>query len=106
MAWSLTSGLLSHAPVSESVKVTGGHSPILSANGNANGILWQLQGPGTTTNSALQAFDAMTLQRIYDAGQTAGRDSLPAFPHFAQLMEVNGKLYVGTNSSLVVFGLL
>ena len=106
MAWSLSNGLLSNAPVDQSVKVTGGHSPVLSANGTTNGILWQLQGPGTTTSSALQAFDAITLRRIYDASQSAGRDSLPPFPHFAQLMEVNGKVYVGTNSSLVVFGLL
>jgi hypothetical protein len=106
MAWSLSNGLLSTTSVAQSVKVPGGHSPVLSANGTANGILWQLQGSGTTTSSALQAFDAITLERIYNAGQTGGRDSLPAFPHFAQLMEVNGKVYVGTNSSLVVFGLL
>lgn len=106
MAWSLNNGLLSTAPVAKSVQVAGGHSPVLSANGTANAILWQLQGSGPTTNNALQAFDAITLARIYDAAQSGGRDSLPAFPHFAQLMEVNGKVYVGTNSSLVVFGLL
>ena len=70
MAWSLNNGLLSTAPIAQSVQVTGGHSPVLSANGTANGILWQLQGPGATTNNALQAFDAVTLHRIYDAGQT------------------------------------
>lgn len=106
MAWSLSKGLLSTTPVAQSVKVAGGHSPVLSSNGTANDVLWQLQGSGPSTNYALQAFDAVTLGRIYNAGQTGGRDSLPAFPHFAQLMEVNGKVYVGTNSSLVVFGLL
>lgn len=106
MAWSLSNGLLSTTPVAKSLKVAGGHSPVLSANGTAKGILWQLQGSGSATNYALQAFDAVTLERIYDAAQNAARDSLPAFPHFAQLMEVNGKVYVGTNSSLVVFGLL
>lgn len=103
MAWSLVNGLLSKAPLAQSVKVAGGHSPILSANGTSNGIVWQLQGSGSY---ALQAFDAITLERIYNAAQTPARDALPAFPHFAQLMEVNGKVYVGTNSSLVVFGLL
>ena len=105
MAWSLNNGLLSTAPIAQSVKVSGGHSPVLSANGLTNGILWQLQGGGTNTNNALQAFDALTLARIYAASQSSGRDSLPSLPHFAQLMEVNGKVYVGTNSSLVVFGL-
>ena len=106
MAWSLGNGLLSTTPVAKSLKVAGGHSPVLSANGTANGILWQLRGSGSASNYALQAFDAVRLERIYDAAQNAARDSLPAFPHFAQLMEVNGKVYVGTNSSLVVFGLL
>lgn len=103
IARSLVNGLLSATPVAQSVQVPGGHSPVLSANGNNNGILWQLQGSGSQAN--LQAFDATTLQRLYSAAQSGGRDALPAVPHFAQLMEVNGKVYVGTNSSLVVFGL-
>ena len=106
MAWSISNGLLSPTPIAKSVAVAGGHSPVLSANGTANGILWQLQGSSPTTNYALQAFDAITLARIYSASQNPGRDSLPGFPHFAQLIEVNGKVYVGTNSTLEVFGLL
>ena len=102
-AWSLNNGLLSTSPTAQSTKVAGGHSPVLSANGASNGVLWQLNGTGP---NALQAFDAITLHRIYDASQSNGRDALPPMPHFAQLMEVNGKVYVGTNSSLVVFGLL
>lgn len=103
MAWALNNGLLSTTPIAQSHKVAGGHSPVLSANGKSDGILWQLQGAGP---NALTAFDALTLERIYSADQSSGRDALPSLPHFAQLMEVNGKLYVGTNSSLVVFGLL
>ncbi len=103
MAWLLNNGLLSTAPIAQSHIVAGGHSPVLSANGTSNGVLWQLQGSGP---NALTAFDALSLKRIYGADQTNGRDALPPFPHFAQLVEVNGKVYVGTNSSLVVFGLL
>ncbi len=104
MAWSLNNGLLSTTAVAQtSHKFAGGHSPVLSANGTSNGVLWQLQGSGS---NALTAFDALTLKRIYGADQSNGRDALPPFPHFAQLLEVNGKVYVGTNSSLVVFGLL
>jgi hypothetical protein len=102
-AWSLKNGLLSTAPVAQSVILPGGHSPVLSSYQANNGILWQLNGLGP---NALQAFDAMTLKQIYSAGQSNGRDALPSMPHFAQLMEVHGKVYVGTNSSLVVFGLL
>lgn len=105
MAWSLNNnGLLSTIPIAQSShRVAGGHSPVLSANGTSNGILWQLLGSGP---GALTAFDALSLKRIYGADQSNGRDALPSFPHFAQLLEVNGKVYVGTNSSLVVFGLL
>ncbi len=104
MAWSLNNGLLSTTPIAQSShEVAGGHSPVLSANGTSDGILWQLQGSGS---NALTAWDALSLKRIYGADQSSGRDALPPFPHFAQLLEVNGKVYVGTNSSLVVFGLL
>ena len=102
-AWSLTNGLLSTSPVAQSINVAAGHSPVLSANGTSNGIVWQLNGRGP---NALQAFDAITLKRIYSAAQSNGRDALPSMPHFSQLIEVNGKVYVGTDSALVVFGLL
>jgi hypothetical protein len=43
---------------------------------------------------------------LYATSQTNGRDTLPSVPHFAQLMIVNGKLYIGTNSGITVLGLL
>jgi hypothetical protein len=101
-AWSLENDSLSTSPIAQSVAVAGGHSPVLSANGTSDGILWQLNGSG---QNALQAFDAMTLENIYSASQSGGRDALPSMPHFAQLIEVSGKVYVSTNSALVVFGL-
>ena len=68
--------------------------------GTANGILWQING----TN--LSAYNATTLVQLYATSQTTGRDTLPPMPHFAQLMIVNGKLYIGTNSGITVLGLL
>ena len=100
MAWSLQNGLLSTPPLAESTAVPSGHSPVLSSNATSNAILWQING------STLTAYDAVTLQRIYSGSESGGRDTLPPLPHFAQLIEVNGKVYVGTNSSLEVFGLL
>jgi len=100
MIWSLTNGLLSTTPTVKSNQAfASGHAPVLSSNGTGNGIFWQLNGANLT------AYDALTLKVLYQASQSNGRDSLPALPHFAQLMEVNGKIYVSTNSSLVVFGL-
>ena len=103
-AWAVQGGLLSNTPAAQSVNVEGGHSGIVSANGTSNGIVWQLQ--GDLSFATLQAFDAVSLRRIYAATQSGSRDALPATPHFAQLVEINGKIYIGSNSSLVVFGLL
>ncbi len=65
------------------------------------GVLWQLDG------STLNAFDASTLATLYASSQAPNqRDVLPPLPHFANLMVVNGKVYVGTNNSLVAYGLL
>jgi hypothetical protein len=100
-AVSLTKGMLAATPFALSKKVDSGHSPVISANGNTSGILWQL------TGASLTAFDAMTLVRIYHGTQSPKlRDVLPALPHFANLVVANGKVYVGTNDSVVVFGLL
>ena len=100
MGWALSNGMLSTAPVVQTPPQTGGHSPIITSSGTADGILWQLNG----TN--LSAYNATTLALLYTTSQTNGRDTLPPMPHFAQLMVVNGKLYIGTNSGIMVLGLL
>jgi hypothetical protein len=100
-AVSLTNGLLAKAPFAQSKKVDSGHSPVISANGTTAGILWQL------TGNTLAAFDATTLVRLYMTSQApSNRDVLPTLPHFANEIVANGKVYVGTNDSLVVYGLL
>jgi hypothetical protein len=100
-AISLSNGKLVGTPLAQSKQTTNGHSPIISANGSTAGILWQL------TGEYMFAFDATTLVRLYSTS-TAGdkRDALPPLPHFANLVVANGKVYVGSNNSLVVYGLL
>jgi hypothetical protein len=100
MGWALSNGILSTTPVVQTPPQTGEHSPIITSAGTADGILWQLNG----TN--LSAYNATTLVQLYSTSQTNGRDTLPPMPHFAQLMVVNGKLYIGTNSGITVLGLL
>ncbi len=99
-AWSINNGLLSPSPVAQTAPVGGGHSPVVTSNGTSNGVLWQLNG------TALTAFDASSLASLYSSSQTNGRDTLPALPHFAQLIAVNGKVYVSTNDGVIAFGLL
>jgi hypothetical protein len=100
MGWALSNGILSTAPVVQTPRQVGGHSPIITSAGTANGILWQLNGGN------LAAYNATTLINLYVTTQTNGRDTLPPLPHFAQLMAVNGKLYVSTTSGITVLGLL
>jgi len=101
MAMPLSKGLLATKPVAQSKIKTHGHSPVISANGSTEGVLWQL------TGTYLFAFDAKTLVKLYGSSQARdGRDVFPPVPHFANLVVANGKVYVGTNNSLVVFGLL
>ena len=98
-AFSLKDGVLSTTPVVQSISVASGHSPVISSNGTSNGILWQING------SNLTAFDAITLKKLYASASTNGRDTLPLLPHFSNHVQANGKVYVGTNTSLVVYGL-
>ena len=102
-ALALTRGNLALTPFAQSKKTANGHSPVLSANGKTDGVLWQLNGTYLTAYDAL----SLTLDKIYGSSQAPnGRDLLPALPHFANLVVANGKVYVGTNNSVVVFGLL
>jgi hypothetical protein len=93
-AWSLTNGVLATTPFAKTAKVDSGHSPVISANGRADGILWQL------TGSSISAFNATTLKKIYNSGKLSS-----PLPHFANLVVANGKVYVGSNTSLIVYGL-
>jgi hypothetical protein len=92
-ALSFSKGKLALSPFALSKKVDSGHSPVISANGNTSGVLWQI------TGATLSAFNAATLVRLYN-------DKLPPVPHFANVVVANGKVYVGTNNSLVAYGLL
>jgi hypothetical protein len=99
MGWALNNGMLSGSPIVQTPTQAGGHSPVITSTGTSNGILWQLNG------SNLTAYNATTLVQLYVTSQTNGRDDLPPLPHFAQLMVVNGRVYVSTESGIAVLGL-
>jgi uncharacterized protein (TIGR03437 family) len=76
--------------------------PTISANGTSNGILWMLESRGV-----LRAYDASNLAKeLYDSSQNAGRDQLGGYVKFSAPIVANGKVYAGTQNSLVVYGLL
>lgn len=98
MAFPLSGGLLG-TPVETVQKYPGSHSPSISANGNTNGILWNIAGP-------LYAFDAVSLKLLYNTSQAPGlRDKLPPVGHFVTQTVANGKVYVATQTSLEIYGL-
>ena len=54
----------------------------------------------------MSAFDAVHLVLLYDSGMAAGgRDSLGAIGHSATPIVANGKVYAGTQTQLVSYGL-
>jgi len=104
--YSLTSGLLSTMPVSESpTKFNTGSTPSISANGSTNGIVWAVEHV-STTSSVLHAYDASDVSKeLYNSKQIATRDSLGG-SKFSVPTIANGKVYVGTFSGLAVYGIL
>ena len=75
----------------------------VSSDGTNNGIVWI---PDRNTNQ-IHAYDAATLStELWNSGQrTSGVDNVGAVVKFAVPTVANGKVYVGTTSGLVVYGL-
>ncbi len=78
----------------------------MSANGNANGIVWGLD--NASSSHWLHAYDATNLAKeLYNASQAPNnRDNAGAAVKFTVPTIANGKVYVGSKSSVSIFGLL
>lgn len=97
-AFSIRDGQLSTTPTSQSaVKFSSpGAVPSVSANGTANGIVWAVEGTGSGT---LHAYDATDLSKeLFKA-------PVGSYVKFSTPAITNGKVYVGTQNTLAVFGL-
>jgi len=105
----ITNALLGTSPTSFSPTAFGypGTTPSISANGTANGIVWAIENGST---GILHAYDATNLaNELYNSNQAAGsRDQFPTNSNckFVTPLIANGKVYVGTATAVVVFGLL
>jgi hypothetical protein len=96
-------GLLSVQKQTQAIIPAGG--PVLSANGNTNGIMWLIRNFGSSARQ-LSAFDAVKMFEIYNTTQAGTRDTLGNTAHFIVPTVANGKVYVGTQTQLVVYGLM
>jgi hypothetical protein len=81
-----------------------GATPSISSNKNQNGIVWAVE---NTNPAVLHAYNATTLQELYNSNQAAGgRDQFGNGNKFITPLIANGKVYVGTTNGVGVFGLL
>ena len=82
-----------------------GTSPAVSANGTANGIVWAHE---NTSPAVLHAYDASNLaHELYNSSQAAnGRDQFGAGNKFITPAIADGKVFVGAQNGVAVFGLL
>ena len=105
-------GLLSTTPTSQtSAKYSyPGTTVSISANGTSNGIVWALnnaQYKTTTGVASLDAYDATNLgTHLYSTSTNSSRDNPGAPIKMTVPTVVNGKVYITTQNSLVVYGLL
>ena len=113
-AFRLFNGQLSTSPVAvASEKVYGypGATPVVSANGATNGIVWALRTGQFNQNppgpAVLGAYDAADISRIlYTSSQAGTRDKAGPAVKFIVPSVANGKVYVGSQNQLTVYGLL
>jgi hypothetical protein len=81
-----------------------GATAVVSSNGSRNGIVWMLD----RTKNQLRAYMPSNFRRPLYTSSTAarGRDRLGQVVKFTSPVVANGKVYVGTATSLVAYGLL
>ena len=109
-AFSLVNGQLVTPPVTSS-EIYGfpGANPEISANGTTNGIVWSIDSEGYMTSGAaiLQAHNASSPgTTLYSSATDSSRDNPGLAVKFTVPTVANGKVYVGTQTQVSVFGLL
>jgi hypothetical protein len=82
-----------------------GATPAISANGTSNAILWALE---NANPAVLHAYDATNLaNELYNSNQaSSGRDDFGAGNKYVTPTIADGRVIVGTPTSVAVFGLL
>jgi hypothetical protein len=114
-AFTWSNGLLSTKPSSSSTIAYQQHgaSASLSANGAANGIIWDVDdsnynNTGSSSGAAvLHAYDATNVaNELYNSSQAGSRDTAGEALKFTVPTIANGRVFVGTSNELDIYGLL
>jgi hypothetical protein len=107
-AFSLKSGRLSASPTSHSAETSGfpGSTVAISSNGTSNGIVWAVQTDAYNSNgpAILRAYDATDVATLLYGSNLTG-DQLGPAVKFVVPVVTNGKVYVGAQKEVDVFGL-
>lgn len=124
--YTVTNGLVSTTPIAENaVLFPAGATPSVSANGSNNGIVWAIERPEAigvqpgTGAAVLYAYNATptyvsssnsyVMTMLYNSAQAivhgVPRDRGGCANKFAVPTIANGKVYVGTQNELDIFGL-
>jgi hypothetical protein len=116
--FTVTNGLLSTTPASQTTNIFPvGATPSVSSSGTLNGIVWAIERPSAlgvqpgASAAVLYAYDATNVSNmLYNSASTLSngvlRDRGGCANKFAVPTVANGKVYVGTQNELDVFGLL
>ncbi|HEY0792771.1 MAG TPA: hypothetical protein VGD78_17035, partial [Chthoniobacterales bacterium] len=84
-----------------------GASPAISAWGSTNGIVWALQRVSSSAPGVLHAYNSGNLAlELWNSGQNSGRDGLDTAVKFVVPTIANGRVFVGTATTVSEFGLL
>ncbi len=110
-AYTITNAQINPAPNSvSSTSFAGyGNTPAVSANGADNGIVWAIEtdgaDPSDTGAAVLHAYNATNLAlELYNSSQNFARDNPGPGVKYTVPTVVNGKVFVGAQYALSVYG--
>jgi hypothetical protein len=112
--YTVSNGSISAAPLAQSTNIFPvGATPSVSSSGTSNGIVWAVERQDTLDTrpgmkaAILYAYDATNVATmLYNSAQLGNRDQLGCGNKFQTPTIANGRVYVGTQTQLDVFGLL
>ena len=105
-AYTISNAKLSTTPTSQTTTSFEypGTTPSVSANQTSNGIVWAVE---NSNPAVLHAYDATNLaHELYNSNQAGSRDQFGPGNKFITAIVANGRVFVGTQTGVAVFGLL
>ncbi len=112
--YTISAGVMSSTSVAQSPQTFAvGVTPSVSSNGTSNGIAWVIERQNGLSKklqdlpAVLHAFDATNVAtELYNSAQAGTRDQAGLAVKFAVPVVADGKVFVGTQTELDIYGLL